>query len=60
MAEIAGAFFRGEEVNGAADQVPEGVDGSSLGLAQQFFEFGEAATPLYRPRSGDRSRRSGL
>lgn len=41
MADVVGAFFWGEEVEGAADKIPEGVDGSGLGLPQQFFEFGE-------------------
>ena len=41
MSDIVGALLWGEEVEGAANEVPEGVDGSGLGLAQQFFEFGE-------------------
>jgi len=41
MTDIVGAFVGGEEVQGAADEVPEGVDGSGLGLPQQFFEFCE-------------------
>ena len=41
MTDVVGAFFRGEEVQAAADEIPEGVDGSGLGLPQQFFEFGE-------------------
>jgi len=41
MTDVVGAFFRGEEVQGASDEIPEGVDGSGLGLPQQFFEFGE-------------------
>jgi hypothetical protein len=41
MADVVGAFFRGEEVDGSADEVPESVDGSGLGLPQQFLEFGE-------------------
>ena len=38
---VVGAFFGGEEVQSGADEVPEGVDGSGLGLPQQFFEFRE-------------------
>ncbi len=41
MADVVGAFFRSKEVEGSPDEVPEGIDGSGLGLAQQFFEFGE-------------------
>ena len=41
MTDVVGAFFRGEQVQGASDEIPEGVDGSGLGLPQQFFEFGE-------------------
>jgi hypothetical protein len=42
MTDVVGAFFGGEEVQGAADEIPEGVDGSGLGLPQQFFEFSES------------------
>lgn len=42
MTDVVGAFFRGEEVQSAADEIPEGIDGSGLGLPQQFFEFGES------------------
>ena len=41
MTDVVGAFFRGEEVQGAADEIPEGVEGSGLGFAQQLFEFGD-------------------
>jgi hypothetical protein len=41
MTDVVGAFLRGEEVQGAADEIPEGVDGSGLALAQQLFEFSE-------------------
>jgi hypothetical protein len=41
VTDVVGAFFGGEEVQSAADEVPEGVDGSGLGLPQQFFEFRE-------------------
>ena len=41
MTDVIGAFLRGKEVDSAADEVPEGVDGPSLSLAQQLFEFGE-------------------
>jgi hypothetical protein len=33
MANVVGAFLGGEEVEGAADEVPEGVDGSGLSFA---------------------------
>jgi hypothetical protein len=36
MTDVVGAFFRGEPVQGAADEVPEGIDGSGLGLPQPF------------------------
>lgn len=42
MADVAGAFFGSEEAEGATDEFPEGVDGSGLGLPQQFLEFGKA------------------
>jgi hypothetical protein len=41
VADTVGAFFRGEEVQGAIDEIPEGVDGSGLGFPRHFFEFGE-------------------
>ena len=41
MTDIVGAFFWGEEVEGAADEIPERVDGSGFGLPQEFLEFGE-------------------
>jgi hypothetical protein len=41
MTDVVCAFFRGEQVQGTADEVPEGVDGSGLGLPQHFLEFGE-------------------
>ena len=41
MTDVVGAFFRGGEVQDAANEIPEGVDGSGLGFPQQFFEFGE-------------------
>lgn len=42
MTDVVAAFFGGEEAEGAADKVPESVDGSGLSLPQQFFEFGES------------------
>lgn len=42
MTDVVCALFRGEEVQGAADEIPKGIDGSGLGLPQQFFEFGES------------------
>jgi hypothetical protein len=42
MTDVVCAFFRGEQVQGTADEVPEGVDGSGLGLPQHFLEFGKA------------------
>src|SRR6188508_1386070 len=41
MTDVVGAFFRGEKVEGVADEVPEGIDSSGLSLPQQLFEFGE-------------------
>lgn len=41
MTDVVDAFLRGEKAQGASDQIPEGIDGSGLGLSQQFFEFGE-------------------
>lgn len=41
MTDVIGAFFRGEKVEGVADEVPEGIDSSGLSLPQQLFEFGE-------------------
>jgi len=41
MTDVVGAFFRGEEVQGTADEIPECIDGSGLSFPQQFFEFGE-------------------
>lgn len=41
MTDVVGAFFGGKEAESAADEVPEGIDGSSLGLSQQLLEFGE-------------------
>jgi len=42
MTDVVFAFFRGEKVERAADEFPESVDGSGLGLPQQFLEFGES------------------
>lgn len=44
MADVIGAFFRGEEVEGAADEVPKGVNGSGLGLPQQLFDLAKASS----------------
>jgi len=41
MTNVVGAFFGGEEFQSAANDIPEGVDGSGLCFAQQLFEFGE-------------------
>ena len=41
MTDVIGAFFWGEEAEGAADKIPERVDGSGFGLPQEFLEFGE-------------------
>jgi len=41
MTDVVGAFFGSEEVQGAADEIPEGIDGSGFGLPQEFLEFGE-------------------
>ena len=41
MTDVVGALFGSEQVQGAPDEIPEGVDGSGLGLPQQLFEFGE-------------------
>ena len=41
MTDVVGAFFGSEEVQGAADEIPEGIDGSGLGLPQEFLEFSE-------------------
>lgn len=41
MTDVVGAFFGGKEAQRAADEIPECVDGSCLGLSQQFFELGE-------------------
>jgi hypothetical protein len=41
MGEVAGAFGGTEGVEGLADGVPEGVDGSGRGGAEQRLELGE-------------------
>ena len=59
IGKVVGAFLRDEDVDDAADGVPQAVDGALGGLSQMRLELGEGLFDQIEVRAGEPGERFG-